>query len=254
MGVIGSTLFLDDGMKSHYSYTIGSSAWIALPNTDHGDVLSLFRASPPNYFVQTPSSAVSTANTIKFTWYNVSNSAVTTFSESIIDFSSSTGTLSLQAPFFAYSDKVYWIQTVQDASSNILSSSGLYAASTASASARLQMAGGTDILSMQIADANPISILLLDSSGYLYHVPLAGLGQTPPSSMNVLTTSNVTEDTNGVYWMDTLGTLYRCGAGNCSRTTVTLASGQGAITGFYQDDTALYWGRTSPNVVMRLAK
>ena len=108
-------------------------------------------------------------------------------------------------------------------------------------------------------DANAVSLILMSSSSYYYRVPLpAGVGTSYPQSINTgsatAVTAFATEDANGFYWADTAGTISRCASANCYSTMVVLATGQGTLNGFYQDATALYWARTSPNQVVRLAK
>ncbi|MGB8294984.1 MAG: hypothetical protein WCG85_06120 [Polyangia bacterium] len=63
-----------------------------------------------------------------------------------------------------------------------------------------------------------------------------------------------TEVPNGIYWLDTAGTLSRCAASNCTGTQTVLAIGQSEAYTLYQDATALYWGRSGPNQVVWLAK
>jgi hypothetical protein len=70
-----------------------------------------------------------------------------------------------------------------------------------------------------------------------------------------------------MYFIDSSYSLYRCSPANCGATKTRLATdqptqsqGEFSVTTLFQDDTALYWGRSSSitstgaNQIMRLAK
>jgi hypothetical protein len=116
------------------------------------------------------------------------------------------------------------------------------------------LAGGASLSSLGIVDANAVSVLLWDSSSTLYRAPLSGYGANPPAILLLTDSRDATEDASGVYWFDSTGTLRRCAAGNCDNARVTLATSQGTVAGLYQDDTALYWGSSSSDRIVRLAK
>jgi hypothetical protein len=112
-------------------------------------------------------------------------------------------------------------------------------------------------LRFSIVDANPQSVLLLSSTAVLYRVPSGIHGTAPPPQLISLAGdqtafAGATEDATRVYWLDGQGNVSSCSPSACSPTT--LATGQTSPSGFYQDETALYWGRSAPNAVMRLAK
>lgn len=111
------------------------------------------------------------------------------------------------------------------------------------------------------ADARTVtkSVLLVeDSSDYsLHRVPVnSGTGAETSQSITQLKTikGNAVEDDNGLYWIDNAGSVYRCTPANCANTKVVLATGQTDINTLFQDDSALYWARSSPNQIIRLAK
>ena len=134
-----------------------------------------------------------------------------------------------------------------------MTSIGLYA--SPSNATYSQLAGGLT-QTMQIVDANSQSILLADSNANnsLYRVPLpSGLSTGSPQLLNGAYGTG-TEDANYVYWND-LGTIYKCKPANCANTSSYYRIPQQSATGpLYQDDSALYWGTTSPNQIVKLPK
>lgn len=251
--IIGSTLFIYDAVGGMASYTIGSSSSKSpLGVTDYGIRFADFTSSPPRYYAQ-PLADTSTQYTLR--WYTVgTNSLVATFTENTTGLAPTDGFVSYYN-FFAAGDTVFWRRVITDSNYDPTSATGLFSAS-ATNTTRVQLAGGTTVGDTRIIDANEKSVLLVDENNYLYRVPLpSGYGTNPPTSViDIGANSYAVEDATYLYWMNDTGSVYRCSSGNCQPTKVPLVSGQGAPTSFFQDSTALYWTRSSPNRVVRLAK
>jgi len=255
-GVVGTKLMIYDAVGLMSGFTIGGSATTKSPLAEniYGMMMPRWRSLQPTNYAQIDPDQ---SSTMSFRWYNASNSLVATHSETTLNVAPSDGFLYFS--YFAAGNYVYWIRQVQDSTYNPTTASGLYAASSSAPSTRTQLAGGSEVGGSTMIDANAVSLILMSSSSYYYRVPLpAGVGTSYPQSINTgsatAVTAFATEDANGFYWADTAGTISRCASANCYSTMVVLATGQGTLNGFYQDATALYWARTSPNQVVRLAK
>jgi hypothetical protein len=151
----------------------------------------------------------------------------------------------------AYGDNVYWVQSIS-AANGTFKSAGLFVTSAATPS-RGQLAKLSS--STYILSVNEASVLLLDvNTKQVYRVPLPlGLGNNQPTPLGIVA-STATEDAAGLYWIDDNGTLSTCQVANCAATTRILAIGQTEPRGLIRDEVALYWGRSTPNQIMRLAK
>jgi hypothetical protein len=221
-----------------------ASSKVALLGTG---ALSSFKSPAPQYFAQ-QDNPTDPQVTMTFTWYTTSNVAVQTYKEQSLAATTS------YMPFFAFSDSVYWIRLIYDASSN-LTDATLYLASTANPSAT-RLTGNMASSSFSIIDVNAQSVLLSGSSA-LYRVPLpSGLPTTLPGLVTQVSgyLQAATEDQNGVYWVESDGTVYSCSATSCASTKKVLAAGQSLSGTLYQDGTALYWANSTPSQVVRLAK
>jgi hypothetical protein len=224
-------------------------------------VLALWKSNVPRYFA---TMGQDTTTQMSVNWYLPGGNTPTwTYSEY------TSGTLPADTvfsftSFFAGGDSVYWVRQLTDTSGNVLGTTGLYTASVSSGS-RAQLAGGATLGTMTIVDASSQSLLLKDNAGNIYRIPLPlGLGTSAPTKITTVVMTSTTgyfqgivEDANGIYWLDGEGTVYRCSASNCEGTKSVLANGQvasGAGIGFIQDATALYWGITDTDRIMRLAK
>jgi hypothetical protein len=240
LGVIGTKVFLMGMQGTNRSCDVSAcdSTAASLPGFRG---LALFKSpSPTNFAEQTFD-----ATNMVITWYTTSNVVFATYSETIVN----SATYSSAA---AAGNSVYWIRNNYNAGGT-LTSIGLYA--SPSNATYSQLAGGLT-QTMTIIDANSQSILLADSnaSNSLYRVPLpSGLGTAQPQLLNGAYGVG-TEDANYVYWND-LGTIYKCKPANCANTSSYYHIPQQSATGpLYQDDSALYWGNTSPNQVVKLPK
>jgi hypothetical protein len=162
--------------------------------------------------------------------------------------------------FFSTGDMAYWIYFPGDEAPT--AAAGVLYGKSVSGDMQQpgRLAGGLS-MSTVIIDANRRSVLLIDVSGSaLYRVPLPlGAGVKPPQLLTAGTEGKTivaaTEDERGVYWLEAAGTLYRCAPDDCSASQTVLAVGQVTTARrLLQDETALYWGTTSPCQIMRLAK
>lgn len=254
-GVIGSSLFIVDSCQRPFSYTIGSSSDRSpLALTNCFNFLARFTSVKTRYYAQTNDNQ---ATVYTIGWYNLSNSLMARYSETTTGIAPSGGSLLFNLPFAA-GDSVYWVRTVYDSSYNTVDSSGLFTTSVGKTTPT-QLAGGSYTGKMRILDANEKSVLLSsDSTIYsLYRVPLpAGMGTYEPQYIAILGSinANAVEDASGLYWIDTTGSVYRCAPANCTNTAVVIATGQNDIATLWQDESALYWARSSPNQIIRLAK
>jgi len=156
----------------------------------------------------------------------------------------------------AAGDYVYWLEKKVD-SQNAFVSASLNSVNY-NTFGQAQLAGGMT-KTTAILDVNEQSVLLYDSdSGDLLRVPLPlGLGNNTPTTLTNLGASGLpsaTEDSNGVYVIDSQGTLSKCSASDCTNTTHILANAQVSASPIFQDSLALYWSHSSPNAIERLAK
>ena len=181
------------------------------------------------------------------TWWNSDGSAANTYAY--------TGVQGDSSSMLAAGEYVYWIGTTLDGSGNFVSAS-LYSVDSTTL-AKAQLAGGIG-QNAYIVDANNQSVLLYDqTSANLLRVPLPlGLGSSAPQIMVPISGGTVaaTEDANALYWIDGQGTLYSCVPPNCVSTTEVLAYAQDNAFRLLQDSTALYWERTDPTSIVRMAK
>jgi hypothetical protein len=165
----------------------------------------------------------------------------------------SSGSTAQNVGAISFNDTVYWIERDYDSTGAFITASLLDVDDVSASKAQLAGKLGE---TLAIIDANDQSVLLRDTStSDLYRVPVPlGFGSQASQSLGV-TGQAATEDANRLYWIDSQGTLYSCTSSNCVSTTKVLANGQGQlVTRLIQDETSLYWGRTSPSEVMRLAK
>lgn len=257
-GVIGNELFLGVGMAAGAAaYTIGSTApkhRLAEPSMT--TYMPRWTSATPNYYIEYEGD---TTVALTLHWYNASNAVVATHTEPSTGIAPAGGYM-YYTNFFQAGSQVYWIRNVFDADSNPVASSGLFSTSSSATSTRTQLAGGSTVGTLSLIDANAVSVIMFDSSASTYYrVALpSGNGTGDPTYVSIqgsdAPTWYATEDAKGFYWVDTGGNINRCAPANCFNTKVQLATGQGTLTGLYQDANALYWSRTSPNVIMRLAK
>lgn len=239
LGVIGTTVFLMGIQGTNRSCDVSAcdSTAASLPGFRG---LALFKSpSPTNFAEQTFD-----GTNMVITWYTTSNVVFATYSETIVNSATYSSAV-------AAGNSVYWIRN--NYTGGTLTSIGLYA--SPSNATYSQLAGGLT-QTMTIVDANSQSILLADSnpSNSLYRVPLpSGLGTAQPQLLNGAYGVG-TEDANNVYWNNN-GTIYKCKPANCASTSFYYRIPQQSATGpLYQDDSALYWGTTSPNQIVKLPK
>jgi hypothetical protein len=185
-----------------------------------------FKSPSPSYFALSDYVNTSTEAT---TWYTTGNAVQSTFSWS------HTGGL---GNFAAVGNSVYFSDTDAGGTTySIWGTVGFPASST------MQLAGGITFYP-GIVDAN-------SKSKYVYRVPLpGGLGVAAPQNIvGANGTKFVTEDANGIYWIDSAGNLNRCAAPTCTGNTV-MTTGQmlgnyftaSSVSGtLYQDSSNLYW-------------
>jgi hypothetical protein len=261
-GVIGSTLFQYDSGRVPSDMTIGSSSGFSpLALTNSGSWLAMWRSVAPRYYAQTNSDH---SSIYSISWYTLANSLIATHSESTMGIAPTGGSVSYDLPY-AGGDSVYWLRTTYDASFSFQSASLFTASATNTTAIQLASSSGS---TMNIIDVNAKSVLLTGgSSNELYRVALPATSSTgSPQYVTNIGSINAVEDDKGVYWIDGAYSIYRCGADNCSPSKVRLATDQPTqcqahtVSTLYQDDTALYWGRSSSvtgagaNQIMRLAK
>jgi hypothetical protein len=255
--VLGNEIFISDTNGIMWGFIVGSStAKIPLARNDWNSPLPGWHSSPTYYVQLDPD----WSSTLSFAWYSQANAEVGAHAETAIEYAGYND-------FYQMGDQLFWIRIVNGGSA--ADGSGLYTASRTSAktAAPTRLAGGDDWSNMRrIIDVNAVSVILFDFLGtngsYYYRVPLSGgNGTDPPTGVNVVMpapVTNATEDSNGFYWTDGDGNVNRCAPANCQATNVPLATGQSdnehPLWGFYQDSTALYWGRTLNNQIVRVAK
>lgn len=232
IGVIGNTLLLFENQVADFLCTIGTDCAPTSATRFADGFFGRFKSPSPAYFTLTSYANASTETT---TWYTNANSAQSTFSWG------HSGNLS---SFAQVGNAVYWIEAVDSSTYKISGTVGFPASTT-------HQVAGSITYNANIIDANSQSLIVQDnSSNALYRVPLpGGLGTASPQAIvGTTATGFVTEDVNGIYWIDSLGNVNRCSAPACSSNT-TLATGQvvvqnaglGGFSPLYQDSTSLYW-------------
>jgi hypothetical protein len=257
VAVIGSNLFSGFhetqfsmcGITSLTSCPVTNAPLPGLDTLASSEPLVPFRSPSPQYFAQYD---LSVQGTMTFSWYDTNYQVVKTYSQP-----NPWDPTALFTEFFAFGDSVYWIRSVTDTSTSI-TSINLYTASVSNLSPG-RLAGSVSP-TMTIVDVNARSILLLDNSK-LYRIPLpVGLGDQAPVLLTALSSDayfvpSATEDTKGVYWLDTDGTLYICSnPSSCGNSKKVLVNGQSQSGSIYQDASAVYWATSTPSQILRLAK
>jgi hypothetical protein len=208
----------------------------------------------PQYAVEADGSSIywiSTGNTVSTSW--------------ALPVSTDPANQFLDFDFWSFGNSVYWVHSVYAGTQGYLTGSGVFAVDSATKTQRQLSSLDFTFAAALIADVNTQSILITDTTaepGTLYRLPNSS-SASPPVTVTSFVGSNggnvfqgVTEDSNGIYWLDGAGTVYRCSASSCTNTKVTLATGQTNTipSGFYQDSTALYFTHRGPYQIMRLAK
>jgi hypothetical protein len=234
IGVIGSTLLLFQNQAPMFLCNVGSTC-VSNSSTWLGSgFLAGFKSPSPSYFALTDYANSSTETT---TWYTTGNTVQSNFSWS------HTGNL---GSFAALGNAVYFYDTDASGTSYSIRGTVGFPASTT-----MQMAGGITFNPI-VVDVNAKSLIYQNAStNYLYRVPLpGGLGASAPQNIaGANGTKFVTEDANGIYWIDSLGNVNRCTAPGCTGNTV-ITTGQilgnyftaNAVLGaLYQDASYLYW-------------
>jgi len=251
--VISPTLFIYDAVGATYKVTIGNTTTkTPLGNPDPGIHFAQIGSMGARYYAQDNSDK---SSTMSISWYDPSSNAlVATYSESTTGIAPA-GTNLQFSTYFLGGDSVYWIRGVYDSNSNAAQDNcGLFTASPTK-STPTQLAGSSAVGTMSIIDVNDKSVLLRDTNNYLYRVPLpAGLGMNLPDGTSADAYSAV-EDASYLYWISSSGAISRCAGANCQATPVQLVSAaNGGQSALYQDANAIYWIRSSPQQLMRLAK
>jgi hypothetical protein len=253
-GVIGTMLFFSQaGENPLWGHTIGSSVSTRSTLAATNMMPRWGSLMPTNYAIIDKDYST----TMTFNWYNLSNTLLANYSESTTAIAPLGGSLLFE--YFAAGNNVYWVRNVRDSDSNAHANSGLFTASSSAPSVRTQLAGGTTVFNLIIIDVNAISLILLSptiTNSYFRVALPSGNGTNSPGMVPTggVVTEYAVENSNGFYWADDSGNIKRCAQANCENTSVVLARGQGSFSGLYQDSTALYWSRSSPNQIMRLAK
>jgi hypothetical protein len=242
-GVIGNTFFLARSAQPSYLCTLGGTCDASSATWLPSGYFSAFKSPSPKYH----SSFDLSGSSATISWYTTSNTLVTAFSFAY-QASGADG-------FAAYGDSVYWIQDNIDSLGNP-AGRVLYGTSGFPNPTVSQLASLAE--NMKLVEVNAQSVILINSSSNnLYRVPLpAGLGTGSPQQIAGPTgTRAVTEDGNGIYWIDSAGVLRRCAAPTCTNP-VQLATNVAMIAtgrGLFQDAVALYWV-SSQGQLLRLAK
>jgi hypothetical protein len=246
IGVIGNTLLLFQNQIASFLCDVGSACSPTTSTRLGNGTFAGFKSPSPSYFALSDYSNASTDIT---TWYTTGNSVQSSFSWT------HTGGLS---SFAQVGNAVYFCDT--DASGSTYSVWGTVGFP---ASTMLQLAGGITFYPT-VVDANSKSLIYQDgSTKYLYRVPLpGGMGTAAPQNIaGANGTKFVTEDANGIYWIDSTGNLNRCLAPACAGNTV-MTTGQilgsyftanSTLGALYQDSSYLYWINGSGQL-MKLAK
>jgi hypothetical protein len=262
-GVIGTTLFQYDSGGAQSDTTIGSTfGYTPLALAGAGNWIAVWRSVPPRYYAQTNADH---SSIYSISWFDLSNGLIATHSESSTGLAPAGGSVNYGAPPYAGGDSVYWVRTILD-SSYTPQSSALFTASVGNTTA-IQMANSTSGSVLSITDVNAQSVLLSDSNNLLFRVGLPAASSTAtPLYVTTIGSINAVEGAKGIYFIDDAYSLYRCSPGNCVPTKARLATDQPTqvqahvSSTLFQDDTALYWGRsasvtgTGANQIMRIAK
>jgi len=263
---IGSTFF-ETGMGGSLAFmTVGGGGGFtqaAVPNPNASSWPVLWTSVSPRYYAETTDDG--SASTFTVSWFNLSNGLITSASQNRMAGVPSGGSASFYTPAYAGGDSVYWMKGLWDSANNLQQVDVF----TASASQTTPIQIGTvttDITA--IIDVSAKSILMATSYYDVYRIPLPVSSSTSPAQFAMsVGTNNAVEDANGMYFIDSSYSLYRCSPANCGATKTRLATdqptqsqGEFSVTTLFQDDTALYWGRSSSitgtgaNQIMRLAK
>ena len=254
-GVIGNDLFsggnYDTSNMCAFSSTNPSecaSTSVATPGTGPGSGLLVPFKNTSQPYIATLD--LYTANNPTITWYPLSGTtAVQTFTDSL------SSNWNYTTPF-SFGNAVYWLRTIYNSDGVTVLESGLYSVSETSPYL-MALSDYLYVDTYAVVDVNAVSVLLTGPAG-LYRVALPGDASALPPFLIGLGAAHVygaTEDANGVYWLQSDGSLFECSASNCAGTKKALATGQTAessIYNLYQDTTALYWSNGSK--IMRLAK
>lgn len=152
----------------------------------------------------------------------------------------------------AFGTGVYWVQELFGSNQISIGMSLLYVDRTTLN--RAQLAGQIPSrVSMLSVNATSVLFDYTDTHD-LYRVPLPlGLGNNPPQPVGIVARDAV-EDSQWLYSVDQVGSVSRCSPQNCAATQQVIAIGQPSAYRLLMDDKALYWGRSNPDSVMRLAK
>jgi hypothetical protein len=253
--VIGSELFsggnYDTSFMCAFSSTNPSecaSTSVATPGTGPGTGLLVPFKSTSQPYIATLD--LYTANNPTITWYPLSGTtAVQTFTDSLFS------NWNYTTPF-SFGNAVYWLRTIYNSDGVSVLESVLYSVSETSPYL-MALSGYLYVDTYAVVDVNAVSVLLSGPAG-LYRVALPGdAGAVPPFliGLGAADVYGATEDTGGVYWLQSDGSLFKCSPSNCAGTKKSLATGQTAESSrynLYQDTSALYWSNSTK--IMRLAK
>ena len=253
-GVIGDVMLMRFGGTTPPVLKTCSVSNCAVPATAFmtGDDVIPFRTLVPTVFSTSVTGAAGSGMSgsgtapLDFNWWGASPPPAAIFHTDVLN-----ETLPLLT-MFAGDSRVFWTNTSGTVTSLFVSNMG-----STSIFGLARNLVSTPLLSpmgLRIVDANPQSVLLLSSSAVLYRVPMLPFGtngtadpvQVAAVGGFAAAFAGATEDATRIYWLD--------GDGTVGTQQGVLASGQTSPGGFYQDATALYWGRGAPNAVMRLAK
>ena len=239
IGVMGNVLFLFQNRVASFLCAIGSTCEVSSSTRVPDGMYAGFK-SAPSYF---PVNACSNSTTEITTWYSISN-----------------------ATFTANGSPHYWtydcaggvgrFMVAGTTSTGLRERHGSYTFCRTNGSipsTSISQITGAFTFSPNPLDANSQSLIYQDSTTKnLYRVPIpGGLGAGAPQLIVSGTGTNfVTEDSNGIYWIDTLSNLNRCSASSCSSTTAVMTTGQTVgeyynantlLSVLHQDSGFLYW-------------
>lgn len=248
--VMGSSLLLFESQVADFLCTIGSTCQVNSSSHVPDGMPVGFKNPAPSYVAVITSSNSSTEIT---TWYTTTNATYSAYQNFYWSYDCAGGL----SNFASVGNYQYWACGNGSGSYTIWRTNG-----TIPATATSQITGGFTF-SPLLVDANSVSLIYLDTNN-LYRVPApGGLGTGAPQLIVSGTgTKFVTEDANGIYWIDTLANLNRCTASSCSSTTTVMTTGQtlgnyftgnGNLGVLYQDSGFLYWINGSGQL-MKLAK
>ena len=251
--VMGSSLFLFESQVASFLCTIGSTCQVNSSSHVPDGMPVGFKNPAPSYVAVITSSNNNTEIT---TWYTTTNATYSAYQNFYWSYDCAGGL----SNFASVGNYQYWTCENGSGSYTIWRTNG-----TIPAAATSQITGGFTF-HPNLVDANSVSLIYLDgNTNNLYRVPApGGLGTAAPQLIVSSTgTKMVTEDSSGIYWIDTLANLNRCTASSCSSTTTVMTTGQtlgnyftgnGFISGtLYQDASYLYWINGSGQL-MKLAK